>query len=181
MWGSLSDRSETAGVISGLALYAVDCLANLSDAQLRALCGMAIMENGLAAACAVIVRSVIRRHVLGSSLVRVCHHIQCFNGSSRSGPRRWVSDPGGGHLAFHFRARQCLRPPGWQGGVCDCLKKLPVEQRQTLSPRHLIAATRIALGKQISWLHARRHCEFGSGGVRRDGAADIRTKFGHAR
>src|SRR3954465_4909609 len=151
IWGSLSDRFGRRPVlICGLTVYGIAALACALTRNFEMLL-VARLVNGLAAACSVVVRSVIRDMYSGRSMARVMS------------------------LTFIvFMVIPILAPTLGQGilmlwpwraiFVLFCVfstvsmiwaifrlpETLPVERRQTLSARHLVAAAGIALGNRIS-------------------------------
>jgi MFS transporter, DHA1 family, multidrug resistance protein len=151
IWGSLSDRFGRRPVlICGLTVYGIAALACALTRNFEMLL-VARLVNGLAAACAVVVRSVIRDMYSGRSMARVMS------------------------LTFIvFMVIPILAPTlgqailvvwPWRAiFVLFCVfstvamiwafvrlpETLPVERRQSLSPRHLVAAIGIALGNRIS-------------------------------
>jgi MFS transporter, DHA1 family, multidrug resistance protein len=151
IWGSLSDRFGRRPVLlCGLTVYGIAALACALTRNFEMLL-VARLVNGLAAACAVVVRSVIRDMYSGRSMARVMS------------------------LTFIvFMVIPILAPTLGQGilmiwpwrsiFVLFCLfsttamiwamwrlpETLPVERRQTLSARHLVSAAGIALGNRIS-------------------------------
>jgi len=151
VWGSLSDRFGRRPVIlSGLTVYGIAALACALTRSFETLLVLRLI-NGLAAACSVVVRSVIRDMYSGRSMARVMS------------------------LTFIvFMVIPILAPTvgqailtiwPWRGifvlfSVFSTMamiwaflrlpETLPPERRQSLSLRYLAAATGVALGNRIS-------------------------------
>lgn len=151
IWGSLSDRFGRRPVlVIGLALYGIAALACALTRSFETLLFWRLL-NGLAAACAVIVRSVIRDMYSGRSMARVMSLTFIVFMVIP------ILAPTVGQLilmVWPWRAIFVLFSVFSTVALVWALLRLPetlpVELRQTLSPRHLVAATRIALGNRIS-------------------------------
>lgn len=150
-WGSLSDRFGRRPVlVCGLTVYGIAALACALTRSFETLLVLRLV-NGLAAACAVVVRSVIRDLYSGRSMARVMSLTFIV----------FMVIP----ILAPTMGQLILMAWPWRGifvlfSVFSTLalvwallrlpETLPVERRQSLSPRHLAAAAGIALGNRIS-------------------------------
>jgi len=150
-WGSLSDRFGRRPVlVSGLTVYGIAALACALTRSFETLLVLRLV-NGLAAACAVVVRSVIRDMYSGRSMARVMSLTFIVFMVIP------ILAPSMGQLilmAWPWRAIFVLFSVFSTLALVWALLRLPetlpVERRQSLSPRHLVAAAGIALGNRIS-------------------------------
>ena len=151
IWGSLSDRFGRRPVlICGLSVYGIAALACAFTRNFEMLL-VARLVNGLAAACAVVVRSVIRDMYSGRSMARVMSlTFIVFMIIPIVAPTLGQAIL----LIWPWRAIFILFAVFSTVCMVWALLRLPetlaVERRQSLSPRHLIAAAGIALGNRIS-------------------------------
>src|SRR5882757_4761900 len=150
-WGSLSDRFGRRPVlVSGLTVYGIAALACALTRSFETLLVLRLV-NGLAAACAVVVRSVIRDLYSGRSMARVMSLTFIVFMVIP------ILAPTMGQLilmAWPWRAIFVLfsvfSTLALVWAMLRLPETLPVERRQSLSPRHLVAAAGIALGNRIS-------------------------------
>lgn len=151
LWGSLSDRFGRRPVlICGLAVYGLAALACALTRNFEMLL-VARLVNGLAAACAVVVRSVIRDLYSGRSMARVMSLTFIVfmiipilaptlgQGILMIWPWRAI------FILFAVFSTACMV---W--ALLRLPETLPVERRQSLSVRHWVGAAGIALGNRIS-------------------------------
>jgi len=151
VWGSLSDRFGRRPVIlSGLAVYGIAALACALTRSFETLLVLRLV-NGLAAACAVVVRSVIRDMYSGRSMARVMSlTFIVFMVIPILAPTM-----GQGILAVWpwrgiFVLFSVFSSVAMVWAFLRLPETLPVERRQPLSPRYVITAAGIALGNRIS-------------------------------
>jgi len=151
IWGSLSDRFGRRPVlICGLTVYGIAALASALTRNFEMLL-VARLVNGLAAACAVVVRSVIRDMYSGRSMARVMSlTFIIFMVIPILAPTLGQAIL----MVWPWRAIFVLfcvfSTVAMVWALLRLPETLPVERRQSLSPRHLVAAAGIALGNRIS-------------------------------
>jgi len=150
-WGSLSDRFGRRPVlVSGLTVYGIAALACALTRSFETLLVLRLI-NGLAAACAVVVRSVIRDLYSGRSMARVMSLTFIVFMVIP------ILAPSMGQLilmVWPWRAIFVLfsvfSTLVLMWAMLRLPETLPIERRQSLSPRHLVAAAGTALGNRIS-------------------------------
>jgi DHA1 family bicyclomycin/chloramphenicol resistance-like MFS transporter len=150
-WGSLSDRFGRRPVlVTGLTVYGIAALACALTRSFETLLVLRLV-NGLAAACAVVVRSVIRDLYSGRSMARVMSLTFIVFMVIP------ILAPTMGQLilmAWPWRAIFVLfsvfSTLALLWAMLRLPETLPIERRQSLSPRHLVEAAGIALGNRIS-------------------------------
>jgi DHA1 family bicyclomycin/chloramphenicol resistance-like MFS transporter len=151
IWGSLSDHFGRRPVlICGLTVYGIAALACALTRNFEMLL-VARLVNGLAAACAVVVRSVIRDLYSGRSMARVMSlTFIVFMIIPILAPTLGQ----GILLIWPWRAIFILfavfSTVSMVWALVRLPETLPVERRQSLAARHLVAAAGIALGNRIS-------------------------------
>jgi MFS transporter, DHA1 family, multidrug resistance protein len=151
VWGSLSDRFGRRPVIlSGLAVYGIAALACALTRSFETLLVLRLV-NGLAAACAVVARSVIRDMYSGRSMARVMSLTFIVfmvipilaptvgQGILMVWPWRGI-----------FVLFSVFSTAAMVWAYLRLPETLPAERRRPLSGRYLVAAAGIALGNRIS-------------------------------
>jgi MFS transporter, DHA1 family, multidrug resistance protein len=151
LWGPLSDRFGRRRVlISGLSLYGFAALACALTRSFEALLVWRLL-NGLAAASAVLVRSVIRDLYSGRAMARVMSlTFIVFMVIPILAPSvgQFILLLWPWRAIFVLFSIFSLVALAW--AVIRLPETLPVDRRQTLSPRYMVAAARIALGNRVS-------------------------------
>src|SRR3954468_238577 len=151
IWGSLSDRFGRRPVlICGLTVYGIAALACALTRNFEMLL-VARLVNGLAAACAVVARSVIRDMYSGRSMARVMSlSFIVFMVIPILAPTVGQAIL----VVWPWRGIFVLFSVFSTAAMVWAYFRLPetlaVERRQALSPGYLLGATRISLGNRVS-------------------------------
>jgi DHA1 family bicyclomycin/chloramphenicol resistance-like MFS transporter len=151
VWGSLSDRFGRRPVIlSGLIVYGIAALACALTRSFETLLVLRLV-NGLAAACAVVVRSVIRDMYSGRSMARVMSlTFIVFMVIPILAPTMGQAILTVWPWRAIFVLFSVFSSVAMVWAFLRLPETLPVERRQALSPRYVTAAAGIALGNRIS-------------------------------